>query len=307
MTARNRARRFWMGFGLALLVIVAGFSLANLLIPNWGSTPEEQSQVLPGDEIFAKPVVRWKHAITINAKPEAIWPWLIQMGDTRGGFYSYRYIEKGTTAAAGIDASAYYQNANSIHPEWQSPATGQGMILDTLVLRDYKVNQYLVAAPMKGKDDAGLLWTWSLAPTADGRTRLIVHMSIQIPGTEGNKAVEAAFNLATFMMERKMMDGIKLRAEGGSEADWVQVAEAILWFLTLGIGLVAARRFMTRPDWKISLAIGLAAILVLFGLVYLQPALWLRVLIDLALIGALVCEARGEQKVSVKAEAQGVS
>lgn len=292
MTAIHRARRFWIGFGLMLVVLVTGFMTANALIPHWGSTPEERTVVLPGDEIFQNPVLRWKHAITIDAKPEEVWPWVIQMGDTRGGFYSYRLIEKAVTAMAGVDTALYYRNANEIHPEWQDPATGQGMILDTLVLRESRTNHYLVTAPRPEMSDGGLLWTWFLAPTVDGKTRLLVHMSIQIPGMEGSKAAGAAFNLATFMMERKMMEGIRLRAEGDTEADWVQYAEAFAWLLALGIGLIAAGRFLTRPEWKLSLAVGLAAILGLFAWTYLQPALWLRLGIDLALMGGLAWETR---------------
>jgi hypothetical protein len=198
-----------------------------------------------------------------------------------------------------VDTAAYYRNANEVHPEWQAPLVGQGMILDSLVLRDYKINQYLVAGPTPEMSDGGLLWTWFLEPAGEGRTRLLVHMSIQIPGMEGNRAVGAAFNLTTFMMERKMMDGIKLRAEGGTEADWVQYGEAFAWLLTLGIGLAAARRFLTRPAWKLPLAAGLLAVAALFAWTYLQPALWLRLAADMALIGGLAYEMRGEQNARV--------
>ncbi len=287
MTAIHRARRFLIGFGLALVTLAMGFAIANELIPHWGSTLEEEALALPGDEIFPHPVLRWKHAITIDAKPEEVWPWIIQMGDTRGGFYSYRLIEKGVTAMAGVDTALYYRNANEIYPEWQNPPVGQGMILDSLVLRESRVNHYLVAAPQSEVSDGGLLWTWFLAPTVDGKTRLLVHMSIQIPGMEGNGVVGMAFNLATFMMERKMMEGIRLRAEGGAEADWVQYAEAFAWLFTLGVGLIAARRFLILAEWKRPLAVGLAVILALFAWTYLQPALWLRLIVDLGLIGGL--------------------
>jgi hypothetical protein len=292
MTRPHRTRRFLAGFGLVLVVLAVGFAIANWLIPTWGSTPAEQAQVLPGDDLFTQPVLKWEHAITIHAAPEQIWPWLIQMGDTRAGYYSYRYIEKAITALAGVDTAAYYPNTNTVHPEWQSPAIGQGMLMDVLVLRDVQANQYLVAGPKPGQEQAGLLWAWALAPQPDGTTRLLVHMRIQIPGMGGNKWVGGALNLATFMMERKMMEGIKLHAEGGGEADWVQIAEAVLWLAALIIGLMAASRFITRPDWKLPLGIGLAAVLVLLGLVYLQPALWLRLALVLAMAGGLVAESR---------------
>lgn len=291
MTVHNRTRRFFAGLGLILLVLIVGFTAVNQLIPTWGSTPVEQSQALPGDDIFSEPVLKWEHAITINATPEEIWPWLIQMGDTRAGYYSYRYIEKAITAMAGVDVTNYYPNTKAIHPEWQAPAIGQGMLMDILVLRDYQENKYLVAGPKPGQEDGGLLWIWGLAPQVDGRTRLLVHMRIQIPGMGGNRLVGGALNLATFMMERKMMEGIKLHAEGRSEADWVQVAEALIWLAGLAIGLMAASRFITRPDWKLPLGIGLAAVVFLLILVYLQPAIWLRLVVLLALVGGLVIDS----------------
>src|SRR6266545_4531111 len=114
MNGMNRARRFWTGAGLVLGMLVIGFTTANLLIPGYGSTAAEQSLVLPGDEIFAHPVLKWNHAITIRAKPDEVWPWIAQMGDTRGGFYSYRYIEKAVTAMAGVDTATYYRNTNQV-------------------------------------------------------------------------------------------------------------------------------------------------------------------------------------------------
>jgi hypothetical protein len=240
--------------------------------------------------------MKWEHAMTIDARPDVVWPWLIQMGDTRGGYYSYRFIEKAITAMAGVDASTYYNNTNQVHSEWQTPPAGQTMLMDVLVLRDYTPGEYLVAGPRPEASDAGLLWTWAIAPTADGKTRLLVHLAIQFPGVQSNRALAVALNLATFMMERKMMDGIRLRAEGGVEADWVQVYEAILWFIVLGIGIAAARRFTTRPDWRLSLAVGLACVAMLFALVYLQPALWLRSVLVLLLAGGLALDIRREQK-----------
>jgi hypothetical protein len=67
--------------------------LLPLWIHNWGSTAAEINRTLPGDEIYPDAAVKWNHAVTINANPEAVWPWIAQVGDVRGGFYSYTFIE----------------------------------------------------------------------------------------------------------------------------------------------------------------------------------------------------------------------
>jgi hypothetical protein len=298
MTIQEHRQRFFMGVGAVLIILCVGFGIANRLIPTWGSTPVEQTQALPGDDYFTHPILAWNHAMTIDASPEEVWPWIAQMGDTRGGYYSYRFIEKAITATAGVDVSGYYNNTNQVRPEWQSPSIGQPMLMEILVLRDYKAGQYLVAGPKPGADDAGLLWTWAITPTSDGRTRLLVHMRIQIPGVETNKAIGAALNLSTFMMERKMMDGIRLRSEGGAEADWVQVFEALVWFVVLGVGIGAARRFTTLTDWRLSITIGLACVVFLLVLVYLQPPLLMRSIAVLLLAGALIWDIQRDHKAN---------
>src|SRR4051812_39234872 len=60
----------------------------------YGSTPPERRAQLPGDDIIARPVVQTDHAVTIDAPPSAVWPWLIQMGWGRGGWYTARWVDK---------------------------------------------------------------------------------------------------------------------------------------------------------------------------------------------------------------------
>jgi len=153
----------------------------------------------------------------------------------------------------------------------------------------------MVAGPKEENSEAGLLWTWAIRSLENGQTRLLVHMRIQLPGAESNQAIETALNLTTFMMERKMMDGIRLHAEGGTEADWVQIAEALIWFGVLAIGIVAAFRFMIKVEWELALCAGLGAVSTLFILVYLQPTLWLRMIIAMVLAGILCWDTIRQQ------------
>ncbi|HEY7362445.1 MAG TPA: hypothetical protein VH642_16635, partial [Streptosporangiaceae bacterium] len=82
----------------------------------WGATPEEAARELPGDDLLASPDVIATRAITIDAPPAAVWPWLVQMGSGRGGVYTYDWIEN----LFGLDM----HSADRIVPEWQTMRVG---------------------------------------------------------------------------------------------------------------------------------------------------------------------------------------
>jgi hypothetical protein len=94
-------------------------------------------------------------------------------------------------------------------------------------------------------------------------------------------------NLGGFIMERNMMTGLKTRAEGGVEPGFTEPLEIFLWLAALVVGIVAAVRFITRPAWQVPLAVGLASVAALFVLTFLQPEIWVRVLMLGVLITAL--------------------
>src|SRR6478752_9679302 len=82
----------------------------------WGAGDDEIAAVLPGDELVAAHTPRTTRAVTIDAPIAAVWPWLAQIGEDRGGFYSHPVLER----AVG----AHIHNANTIHPEWQDLHVG---------------------------------------------------------------------------------------------------------------------------------------------------------------------------------------
>ncbi len=282
---RSRFLRCLAGLALVLAVVVPGFAIANALIPAFGAEPGELGQTLPGDELLANPIIYWQHAMTIDARPEEVWPWIIQMGDTRGGFYSYMFVEQ-LIGGAGL-----YHNADRVHPEWQSPPARQGIIGDWVVIREYRPNQYMLSEATEAMGGLGWTWLWHIRSTADDRTRLLIHMRIQAPpgmntgaiGSGGGEALKVFMNLGGFIMERNMMTGLKARAEGGTEPGFIEPLEILLWLATLAVGVVAAVRFITRPAWQLPLAVGLAAVIALFVLTFLQPAIWVRVVMLAAL------------------------
>ena len=116
----------------------------------------------------------------INAPPKAVWPWIAQIGDTRGGYYSYTFIENQVGAITGAeDYNVIYINADRIHPEWQNPQPGEQLIQSVLKVREIVPGQYLLADSL----DPSVLnwvWLWHLQPMADGQqTRLLVRFGIE--------------------------------------------------------------------------------------------------------------------------------
>jgi hypothetical protein len=282
MTTRTRILRFFTGLGLVLALSLAGFAIMLAVLDNWGTTAAERALVLPGDNSMPQPGIDWNHAITINAPPEAVWPWLAQIGDTRGGFYSYMFIEQ------AIAGSGLYINADRIHPEWQNPPVGQGMIDQYLAIAEYAPNQYLLARQTEAMEGAYLTWLWHLTPLGNNQTRMIVRVRIQMPVEAQLPFVGEMINLSGFVMQQKMLQGIQLRAEGGRAPAWSEPVEIALWLAALLVGLAAAWRFLTRPEWQRPLLVGLAVVVWLFVLTFVQPPLWLRAAGDLGLLAGLL-------------------
>ncbi len=204
-------RRSWLA-GLAVMAALVAFYRRHLRpwMYSWGATAEEFASGLPGDELLEPGVIRTTRAIAIDAPVEYVWPWLAQIGEDRGGFYSYSVLER----AAGTDI----HNAHHIHPEWQELRVGD----DIWLARRYgDRGRQVVAAvePMSflvlvstsdyerirhgGRARGG--WAFHLHPAGSG-TRLLIRGS-------GGPVGHAAFDVPHFVMERKMMRGIRWRAQ----------------------------------------------------------------------------------------------
>ncbi|HYJ57149.1 MAG TPA: hypothetical protein VEX40_16845, partial [Mycobacterium sp.] len=115
MTAERRGR--WLAAAMASVGVVVGYrARIRPWMYYWGATREEIAEDLPADELVATDRPRTTRAVTIDVGPETVWPWLAQIGENRGGFYSYSVLERGV----GADI----HNANTIHPEWQDLQVG---------------------------------------------------------------------------------------------------------------------------------------------------------------------------------------
>lgn len=182
----------------------------------WGATDEEARKMLPGDELVPRPVVEMTRALTINASAKEIWPWMMQMGAGRGGLYSYDWLEN--LAGLGI------HSADEIIPEFQDLTEGDVFPLDeggmgptvaklvperAIVLRGEIL-------PPTGR--LVLSWAYVLDPIEEGSTRLLFRYRLDgSPRWLLGWAYMLTVEIPHFVMERKMMLGIKERAERAHE------------------------------------------------------------------------------------------
>jgi len=207
--------------GTAAAGATALASYAFLIRPwhlRWGATQEETEESLPGDEIVAHAKDSATHAITINAPISDVWPWLAQMGQTKGGFYSYTWLEN----LVGCDM----RNAGRIVPEWQSLRAGdvvwlhpKAPPLPVIIVKPYQA--IVLGSPLKdqeaeianGATSAGT-WGFYLKEVDEKTTRLIIRgRGDRKPGLLSWLGHHVLFEPAHFVMERKMMLSIKERAE----------------------------------------------------------------------------------------------
>jgi hypothetical protein len=205
------------GFFSALCALGAAAPWAYLVarrpwVLNWGARLGEIARILPGDEIVSEPAWVSTRAVSIAAPREAVWPWLVQMGQDKGGLYSYAWLEN----LAGLR----FHNADRVHPEWQDVAVGDIVRFapgqDTLTVARIEPNHVLVwqiLDPRTGRA-APATWAFVLEPEGPEETRLIQRFRI---GGTPRRLVGAAYTLMVeiphFIMERAMLRGIRARAE----------------------------------------------------------------------------------------------
>lgn len=222
MAEKDNSRSFIIGAAAGLLAATSYLLVVRPWMLTWGTTSDEVDRLLPGDELIPAPKIHATHAVTIQAPPSAVWPWLVQLGQGRGGFYSYDWIEN----LIGLNI----HTANKILPEHQDIKVGDTIALapegfsipvaivdpgHTLVLHgDTRSAGAGEAPPMKPGDYLAMTWGFYLIERGDGTTRLIERSKIDWnPSLANSVFYRLLLEPGAFLMERKMMLGIKQRAE----------------------------------------------------------------------------------------------
>ena len=214
----------WVALGLVLAGLVHLWFIRPWYL-TWGATGGEINRTWPGDELSPVPVSLATRALTIHASATDVWPWIVQVGQDRGGFYSYVWLEN--LFLAGM------HNADRIHPEWQRRQVGDTVWLarkdryggrGRVVVTVLEPNRAMVLVSpsdaekiyLGGRAENGS-WTFILEPIDGYTARLILRSrGAQAESFAAMLFGRLVFDPIHFIMERKMMLGIKERAEKAS-------------------------------------------------------------------------------------------
>lgn len=198
------------------------FSMRPWLL-GWGATPEEAAGPLPGDELVPHPQVQTTRAVTIQASPSQVWPWLVQMGWGRAGFYSYDALEN--MIGLGI------HSVDRILPEFQHLQVGDvlpwhqdgglpvrliepGTLLGMGGTMDPRSGKFVAAGEVAPERALAASWVFVLYALGDQTTRLLVRSRYAYSSPLVALGIHLLLEPIQFVMERKMLLGIQARAEG---------------------------------------------------------------------------------------------
>jgi hypothetical protein len=193
--------------GIGILAVLIMFALLPWM-DSWGATDDEIAASYSGDELVPSPRLHYTRTVTVNAAPEEIYPWIVQLGADKGGMYSYTWFETYVLQCPQT-------NADRIHDEWQDLKVGDKVLMcpDVNAPPAYEVAKIDPnRAIIMGHQANGTwtdVWQFILAPQDDGSTRLVLRSRSVMEGLLWD-----AMRPGEFIMVRGMLLGIKVRAEG---------------------------------------------------------------------------------------------
>jgi hypothetical protein len=208
----------------------------------WGATAEEVARVMPGDDFLPDPDLTATRGVTVRRRPANVWPWLAQLGQGRGGFYSYDVLEN----VVGCDI----HSVSRVVPEWQEIRVGDQVRLHpevglAVVMADPGHALVLRGGVPMGRTQPpyDFIWTFALQGRSDGTTRLLVRERYRYTRWWAPLLVEPV-EMISFVMSLKMMGGIRDRAERWSNAAEQQreVGRAVARTYRAGSGRRARRQ-----------------------------------------------------------------
>ncbi|HET9172294.1 MAG TPA: hypothetical protein VFN97_22905 [Actinospica sp.] len=193
----------------AAAAVAAGYPLLlRRRCLTWGAEPDEVAGAMPGDELLPGAPLVTTRAVTIEAPPAAVWPWLVQMGPGRGGAYTYDWIEN----LFGLDM----HSADRILPEFQDLKPGDVFAMGKGPRLQVEALEPETALVLRSEDG---VWVWAFAlhprTEAADATRLVSRNRIALPpcGPGTRAFYRYVMEPGSLVMERRMLLGIRDRVE----------------------------------------------------------------------------------------------
>jgi hypothetical protein len=292
VTTDTTARLLALAASVAAILMVFAL-LVRPWYSEWGATNEEARSVLPGDEIVRNAARQETRAITIRAGADRVWPWLAQLGQDRGGFYSYDLLENlvGCRMPTEDMLRPDRQSWRLGDKLWMYPKDRAGGV-GFATLRTYVPGRVLgfgtraVGTPLSAPEDGS--WSFVLTPLGDSATRLVVRGRVAAGRPLSAVAFDAlVFEPIHFVMERRTMIGLKQLAEGRDRGRALNHLHIALWVIAFGLLVAAAVSVMRRRRWLRALAGFVAAAAVFQVLTLGQPPLAMGSLL-VAAVGSIV-------------------
>ena len=197
------ARRLLLFAAVFLPALVASFYL--VYVPwqmNWGATNEEVSRSMAGDQVVTASTFNATRAVTVNATADRIWPWIIQIGYGRAGFYSWDILDNNGIASA-----------ERIMPEYQGLRLGDLVPLDRVSGARVAVMEPPTQLLLVFQSNTPATWAWGLYPIDDMRTRLVSRLRVRVD----RRTTQFLLDAFEIVMMRKHLLGIKRRAESSHD------------------------------------------------------------------------------------------
>lgn len=167
----------------------------------WGATAAEISRALPSDDLVPNPTFNATRAITIAAPPEAVWPWIVQMGLTRAGWYSYDLLD-----------NLGRPSARRILPEFQDLQPGDIVPMSPDGKQGMTVHSINAPQSMVWGEPGGTTWAWQLDEAGPGSTRLITRVRSRYRWLSPSIAFSVLVEFGDIWMMREMLLNLRERA-----------------------------------------------------------------------------------------------
>jgi hypothetical protein len=276
-------RKIIASFALFTSVMAVYLFCARPYQLHWGATADEVKRPMPGDELDPNPMFLATRAITVDARPEDIWPWLLQMGYGRAGFYGYDILEN-------LGSPRGIRSAESILPEFQHFAVGDNVPISAvarMVFYAIEPDRYLTWTGTTGSG----AFIWALYPIDENHTRLVSRIRWTHHWSQPDLlALDLFTEFTDHLAVRKILQGITDRVEGRSEPMMQQNIEFAIYVAAFLVFLVAVVLILLRPltssRWLAGFAAGIVWLIIWYAPVPVRVGVLLELLVLWGLYGA---------------------